>query len=94
VHIKPKNLNVKKKKVVIIDDIISTGGTMVQSVRELKKQEAKEIYVACTHGLFIGDAQQKLRDAGCTDIIATDTIQGTSSKVKTASCIADLLRQK
>ncbi|MFH1102029.1 MAG: ribose-phosphate diphosphokinase [Methanobacteriota archaeon] len=93
VHIKTKNLDVQKKKVIIIDDIISTGGTMVQSVKELKKQGAKEVSVACTHGLFIGDAHQRLTAAGCDDIISTDTIQNNFSKVHIASCITEILNE-
>lgn len=94
VEIKPKNLNVHNKKVVIIDDIISTGGTMVKSIKELKKQGAKDISVACTHGLFVGNAKEKLISAGCDEIISTDTIISEFSKVKAAPCIAELLLKK
>jgi len=93
VTIKTKSLDVNHKNVVIINDIISTGGTMIQSVKELKKQGAKDVFVACTHGLFIEDAQHKLRQAGCKEIVSTDTIQSSSSVVKTASCITEFLRQ-
>jgi len=92
VHIQPKKLNVQKKSVAIIDDIISTGGTMVQSVTELKKQGAKEISVVCTHGLFIGNAQHKLLAAGCNNIISTDTIETQYSKISVASIIAETLQ--
>jgi len=91
VKIKPKNLDAKNKKVAIIDDIISTGGTMAKSIKELKKQGAKEISVACTHGLFVGGAKEKLLSAGCDEIISTNTIENEFSKVKVAPCIADTL---
>jgi len=91
VKIKPKNLEVKDKNVAIIDDIISTGGTMAKSIKELKKNKAKKIFVACTHGLFAGDAIKKLVSAGCNEIISTDTIKTEFSKVKIASCISQLL---
>jgi len=91
VRIEPKNLNVLNKNVAIIDDIISTGGTMAKSIKQLKKQGAKKVYVACTHGLFAGDAIQKLKAAGCDEIISTDTIQSDYSKVKIASCLAPLI---
>ncbi|OYT57765.1 ribose-phosphate diphosphokinase [Euryarchaeota archaeon ex4484_162] len=94
VEIKPKNLNVKKKKILIIDDIISTGGTMAKSIKELKRQGAEKIYVACTHGLFIGNAVEKLLSAGCDEIISTDTIHSKFSKVKIASCVAKILEEK
>jgi ribose-phosphate pyrophosphokinase len=89
VKVTPKKLDVHGKKIVIIDDIISTGGTMAHSIKELKKQGAKHVSVACTHGLFIGGAKEKLISAGCDEIIATDTIQNEFSKVSVASCIAE-----
>jgi ribose-phosphate pyrophosphokinase len=90
VEIKPKNLDSQNKNVAIIDDIISTGGTMAKSIKELKKQGAKEVFVACTHGLFAGDAIKKLTSAGCNEIISTDTIISEFSKVKIAPSIAEL----
>ena len=91
VEIKPKDLQVNNKKVVIIDDIISTGGTMAKSIKELKKQGTKKILVACTHGLFAGEAIKKIISAGCNEIISTDTIRSEFSKVKIAPCISQLL---
>jgi len=82
VEIKPKKLDVQNKNVAIIDDIISTGGTMAISIQELKKHGAKKVSVACTHGLFAGDAIKKLNSAGCDEIISTDTIQSDYSKVR------------
>ena len=91
IKIKPKNLDAKGKKVAILDDIISTGGTMAKSIKELKKQGAKEVSVACTHGLFVGDAKEKLFAAGCDEIISTDTIENEYSKVSVAPTIAEQL---
>ena len=91
VEIKPKNLDAKGKTVVIIDDIISTGGTMAKSIKMLKNNGAKKVLVACTHGLFAGEALKKLNSAGCDEIISTDTIHSKFSKVKTAPIIAKLL---
>lgn len=89
VTITPKKLNAHGKRVAIIDDIISTGGTMANSIKELKKQGAKEVFVACTHGLFIGQAKEKLIAAGCDEIVSTDTIENEFSKVSVAHCIAE-----
>jgi len=90
ISIQTKTLNVKDQTVAIIDDIISTGGTMAAAIQELKKQQVKNIYVACTHGLFAGNAIEKLTTAGCDEIIATDTIQSAYSTVKTASVLSPL----
>jgi len=91
IKIKPKNLDSQNKNVAIIDDIISTGGTMAKSIKELKKYGAKKVFVSCTHGLFAGDAIKKLTSAGCDEIISTDTIMSSYSKVKIAPSIAKLL---
>ena len=91
VKMEPKNLDVTGKSVAIIDDIISTGGTMAMAIKELKKQEAKKVFAACTHGLFIGNAVEKLKKAGCDEIIATDTVNNEYSKVSTAPCLINLL---
>jgi ribose-phosphate pyrophosphokinase len=90
ISIAPKKLDVKDKTVAIIDDIISTGGTMAAAIKELKKQKSGKVYVACTHGLFAGDAIEKLMNAKCDEIIATDTIHSKYSKVKTASVLCEL----
>lgn len=91
VKIKPKNLDASNKKVAIIDDIISTGGTMAKAIKELKRQGAKEVSVACTHGLFVGGAKEKILSAGCNEIISTDTIENEFSKVRAAPCISEVL---
>jgi ribose-phosphate pyrophosphokinase len=91
VKITPKELDARGKHVAIIDDIISTGGTMANSIKELKKQGAKTVSVACSHGLFIGDAKEKLLTADCDEIISTDTIETEFSKISAAECIAETL---
>jgi ribose-phosphate pyrophosphokinase len=91
VKITPKKLDARGKHVAIIDDIISTGGTMANSIKELKKQGAKTVSIACTHGLFVGGAKEKLLSADCDEIISTDTIETEFSKVSAADCIAEIL---
>ncbi|RLF57837.1 MAG: ribose-phosphate diphosphokinase [Thermoplasmata archaeon] len=88
--IKPKQLEVKNKTVAIIDDIISTGGTMAAAITELKKQKAAKVYVACTHGLFAGAAIEKLKKAQCDEIISTETIRSAYSKVKITPVLTSL----
>lgn len=91
VRVTPKKLDARGKQVAIIDDIISTGGTMANSIMELKKQGATTVLVACTHGLFIGGAKEKILSAGCDGIISTDSIETEFSKVSVAECLADTL---
>jgi ribose-phosphate pyrophosphokinase len=94
IEIKPKKLDAKDKNVAIIDDIISTGGTMAKSIQQLKKHGAKNVFVVCTHGLFAGDAIKKLNNAGCDEIISTDTIQSDFSRVKISPCISPFFKKK
>jgi len=64
---------------------------MAKSIAELKKYGAVNVYVACTHGLFAGEAVKKLTSSGCTEIISTDTIISSFSKVKIAPCVSKLI---
>ncbi|MBD3230465.1 MAG: ribose-phosphate diphosphokinase [Candidatus Lokiarchaeota archaeon] len=83
-----KNLDVKNMNVIIADDIISTGGTMVNAIEILKKQGAKDIYVCSTHTLLIKDSKFRMYRAGAKDIIGTDTTINECSKISVAPLIA------
>ncbi|MHA1232699.1 MAG: ribose-phosphate diphosphokinase [Candidatus Helarchaeota archaeon] len=85
---KVKDLNVGNKNVIIADDIISTGGTMIKAIKMLKSQGANDIYVCATHALLIGDSKSNIFKAGAKEIIGTNTIQNEYSKVSIASLIA------
>lgn len=88
VTIQPKNIAVKGRDVIIIDDIISTGGTMAETISLLKKQGAHEVFVACVHPVLSSNAVLKLFKAGVKGIIATDTIDKGVSVVSVAPVIA------
>lgn len=83
VEMKAKNLSVAGKKVAIVDDIIATGGTIVKATEQLKSQGAKEVYAACTHGLFAKNALSRLQGV-CDNVISTDTIENETSVVSVA----------
>ena len=59
-----KELSLKGRDVVIVDDIISTGSTIVKAAELVLSQGARKVYAACTHPLLIGDAREKLREGG------------------------------
>ncbi len=92
VEMKPKDLDVAGKRVVIIDDIISTGGTIASAATALKAQGAARVSAACTHGLFAPGAVERLRNSGCDDVIACDTLEGAASAVSAAPAVARLLK--
>ena len=89
VKIKTKNLpEVENRDLILVDDMISTGGSIVKATQFLKKQKCKRIYVACTHALLMNDAENKIKKAGVTSIISTNTIPGKTSKVDISKTIA------
>jgi ribose-phosphate pyrophosphokinase len=92
VQIKPKALSVSGRNVVIVDDIISTGGTIAEAASMLRARDAHEIYVACIHGLFVQNATIRILNAGVKEIIATDTIQSIFSQISVAKMIAAAVR--
>lgn len=65
---------IKNKNLIILDDIIDTGGTIVKAVATLKKQGAKDIYVACTHPVFSGKSIERLSNAEIKEVVITNTI--------------------
>ena len=87
----PKKLDAKGKKVAIVDDIISTGGTIVKAAEQLRKQGAAKIYAVCTHGVFAGNAIPKL-EAACDEVCTTDTIENPKSCITVAPEIARIAR--
>jgi ribose-phosphate pyrophosphokinase len=92
VSIKHKTVAVKGRDVIILDDIISTGGTMSETIALLKSQGAIEVYAACVHPVLSNNAILKLFRAGVKGIIATDTIDKGVSVVSVAPVIADAIR--
>ena len=73
--------NVKHKICVIIDDIIDSGGTIVNAAKALKDKGAKEIYVYITHAVLSGSAVDKIKKSQIKKLIITDTIDN-SKKIK------------
>ncbi len=89
--------DIEGKTCIINDDMIDTGGTLVGSIKELKKLGAGDIYVCATHGIFSGAAVNRLQEAPIVECVVTDAIpcvmaNKPGSKLKTIT-IADELAQ-
>jgi len=92
VRIQSSKVDVSGRDLILVDDIISTGGSVIKASQFLKRQNCKRVFVACTHGLFIGDAERKIKKAGASQIISTNTIPRDTSKVDVSGVIAESIR--
>ena len=93
VRILSTNLDlVKGRDLILVDDMISTGGSIIKATEFLKKQKCNRIYVACTHAILIGDAEKKIKASGVTQIVSSNTVPGNTSKVDISNIIADAIR--
>ncbi len=84
---------------IIIDDVISTGGTIIESANALKKRGVNRVIVCATHGVFAGDAIKKLENSLIERVIVTDSIKHDfkSKKIEVVSIsglIADCLTRE
>lgn len=85
-------ISLEGKHVVIVDDVISTGGTIVEAAKLLKRQRAGALAAACTHGLFLRDAFERIK-AVCDGLYSTDTLDNPAEKASVAPDIAQILRR-
>lgn len=87
-----EGLDVKGQTVIIFDDIISTGGTIVGAAKILQKLGAARVFTACVHPVLVGDAEQRILDAGVEEVVGTDSVPSHVSKVSLAPLIAKVLK--
>ena len=92
VNILSGKVNVRNRDLILVDDMISTGGSIVKATQFLKKQKCRRVFVACTHALLVNDATKKIKNAGVSEIISTNTIPGNSAKVDVSRVISNALK--
>jgi ribose-phosphate pyrophosphokinase len=66
--------DVKGRNIVMCDDIIATAGTICSAAKMVKDRGAEKIYIGATHGVFAGQALERLKEAPVDEIVVTDTI--------------------
>jgi ribose-phosphate pyrophosphokinase len=79
--------DVEGKNILIVDDLIDTGGTFVNAIRALKQNGAKEVFGACTHPILSGSAIERLEQSELTQLWVTDSLplKMQSSKIHVRS---------
>jgi len=94
VTVERKTLPVKNRDVIIFDDIISSGGTMIKAIEWVREQGAKSVHAACVHPLLVGDAKNKIMKSGADGIVGTDCVPSSVSLVSVAPLIAKALAKR
>ena len=85
--------SVKGMHAIIVDDIIATGGTIVNAINILKQYGASSVDVCCVHPILTNNGATRIYAAGANKIIGTNSLSSDTSRVSIASSIADALRQ-
>ena len=91
VKVKSPSVYLEERTVYIIDDMISSGGTIVKAANALKDFGVKNIIAVCVHPVLVTGAMDKMTQAGVTKLIASNTIQTEYSKVDASKVIVDYL---
>jgi len=94
VTIEKKTLPVKNRDVVILDDIISSGGTMIKAVGWVKQQGATRVYAACVHPILVGDTKDRILKSGAEAVVGTDSVPSPISEVSIAPLIVAALEKR
>lgn len=92
VETKVSNIDVEGMQGIIIDDIISTGGTIVNATKILQKNGIDSVTVSCVHPVLVNDSILKIYSAGVKSIEATDTLKSEVSTISMDKTIADSLK--
>lgn len=75
-----KKVALKNRNAVIVDDIVSTGHTILETAKALKNSRAKKVYCLCVHGIFAGNALAKLKNAGIR-VVSANTIPSKAARI-------------
>jgi ribose-phosphate pyrophosphokinase len=88
------DMDMSKRDAIVIDDIISSGGSIIKAAEVLHKKGVGRIFAMCAHALLIREAAQKIKSAGVQDIISTNSVPSEYSKVELSSEIASALKTR
>jgi ribose-phosphate pyrophosphokinase len=93
IEISPHEADVSGRDVVLVDDIVATGGTMAEAISILAEDGAARVYGTCVHPVLAGNAYTRLCRAGVEAVYGTDTVERPVSAVSAAPAIAEALRE-
>jgi ribose-phosphate pyrophosphokinase len=93
VEMRPKNLDATGKNIILVDDIIDSGNTILEALRTLRLQEARDLFIGCIHPVLTGNVVSRLFATGAVDVVATNTIPSQISFITVSSLIAGALQE-
>jgi ribose-phosphate pyrophosphokinase len=86
--------DIADRDAILIDDIISSGGSIIKAARVLRNLGVGKIYAMCAHALLIQDAAEKIKSAGVHDIISTNSVPSEYSKIELSQEIVSALNAR
>jgi ribose-phosphate pyrophosphokinase len=86
------DFKVKDKDIILVDDMISTGNSIIKACEVLRKNGAERIFVICSHAILLDKALDKIIQAGATEIISTNSIPNSCSKVDLSKIISEVIK--
>lgn len=89
VSIRNDKVDAAGRDIILVDDMISTGGSMIKAAEFLKTQGCGGVFASCTHALLVDDTIERMRRAGIAQVISANTIPGDTAKVDVSGIIAD-----
>lgn len=91
VSIRSEGADVSGRDIILVDDMISTGGSIISAAGFLRGCGCGRIFVACTHALMVGDAAARIAGAGVEGVVATNTVPGPAGVVDVSRTVAGAL---
>ena len=91
--INSKEIELENKTVIILDDMISTGGTIIKTSELLSKLGVNEIIAICTHAILLDDSQKRIEKSGVNRIIATNSIPNNITNIDITSIIVNEIKK-
>ena len=91
VSVRSEGADVSDRDIILVDDMISTGGSIVSAAGFLRGCGCGRIFAACTHALMVGDAAARIAGAGVEGVVAANTIPGPAGVVDVSRTIARAL---
>jgi ribose-phosphate pyrophosphokinase len=88
------DVDIAMRDAILIDDIISSGGSLIKAAEVLHKKGIGRIFAMCAHALLIGEAARKIKSAGIQEIVSTNSVPGKYSKVDLSSEIVSALKSR